>query len=116
MDRLGRHTKDAIALIAVAVGAFLRFDGLGVPSYWLDEILGQTLTTKVAVQPWWRWLIGFAEEHGPLYYASQLVGRIFGTSEFAGRLVPALFGAGLTLAATVLTDNRRQREESPPIS
>ncbi len=92
MDRLGRHTKDAIAVVAIAAGAFLRFDGLGVPSYWLDEILGQTLTTRTAEQPWWRWLAGFAEEHGPLYYASQWAGRLFGTSEFAGRLLPAIFG------------------------
>jgi mannosyltransferase len=103
VDRLGRHTKDAIALLAIGVGAFLRFDGLGVPSYWLDEILGQTLTTKAAAQPWWRWLIGFAEEHGPLYYASQLVGRVFGTSEFAGRLLPALFGVATIVLVWLAT-------------
>ena len=37
-------------------------------------------------------MVGFAEEHGPLYYASQLIGRALGTSEFAGRLLPAIFG------------------------
>ena len=99
MDRLGRHTKDAIAFLAIATGAFLRFDGLGVPSYWLDEILGQKLTTSAASAPWWRWLAGFAEEHGPLYYATQLAGRTFGTSEFAGRLLPAIFGVAAIVLA-----------------
>lgn len=92
MERLGRHSKDAVALLAIAAGAFLRFDGLGVPSYWLDEILGQRLTTAAASGPWWRWLAGFAEEHGPLYYATQLAARMFGSTEAAGRLPAALLG------------------------
>ncbi|MEK6373828.1 MAG: glycosyltransferase family 39 protein [Acidobacteriota bacterium] len=92
MERLGRHSKDAVALLAIAAGAFLRFDGLGTPSYWLDEILGQRLTTAAASGPWWRWLAGFAEEHGPLYYATQLAARAFGSSEAAGRLPAALLG------------------------
>src|SRR5207249_759254 len=93
----------AIAVLAIAAGALLRFDGLGVPSYWLDEILGQNLTTTAAAQPWWRWLAGFAEEHGPLYYASQLMGRVFGTSELAGRLLPALFGMATIVLVYVAT-------------
>jgi hypothetical protein len=98
VDRLGRRAEDAVALIAVAVGAFLRFDGLGTPSYWLDEILHQNVTTIAMAQPWWRWLIGFERENGPLYYLTQLAARLFGRSEFAGRLFPALFG----VAAIVL--------------
>ena len=43
-----RATQRAAVTAALAViaglAAMLRFDGLGVPSYWLDEILGQTLT------------------------------------------------------------------------
>jgi len=85
--------KHGVLLAAVLIlAAFLRFDGLGVPSYWLDEILHQYLTTDAAAQPWWRWIIGFSPEHGPLYYASQLAARPFGSSETAGRFPAALFG------------------------
>ena len=82
----------AILVAAVAVAAFLRFDRLGVPSYWLDEILHQQLTTKAAAEPWWRWLRALHEEHGSLYYLTQLATRMFGTSEAAGRSAAAFFG------------------------
>jgi hypothetical protein len=82
-------SRDRIAIIvvvaaAVVAGAFLRFDRINVPSYWLDEILGDELTTKAAAGPWWHWLSGIENEHGPLYYATQLLGN--------GRVVAALFG------------------------
>ncbi|HEX3584252.1 MAG TPA: glycosyltransferase family 39 protein, partial [Thermoanaerobaculia bacterium] len=87
---------------AIALAAFLRFHQLGVPCYWLDEVLGDNLTTAAAHAPWWRWITGFEPEHGPLYYASQLGARLFGHSEFAGRLVPALCGvAAVPLAALI---------------
>jgi hypothetical protein len=106
VERLGRHSKDAVALLAIAAGAFLRFDGLGVPSYWVDEILGQRLTTAAASGRWWRWLAGFAEEHGPLYYATQVVGRVFGSTETAGRLPAALLGVA-TIALIWLAAKQR---------
>lgn len=77
---------------AIAVGAYLRFDRLGEPSYWLDEILHQQLTTAAAAKPWWQWLGRLQEEQAGLYYLTQLVTRIFGTSELAGRSAAALFG------------------------
>lgn len=83
----------------LAVAAFLRFDGLGVPSFWMDEILHQGLTARAAAQPWWKWLTGFEPENGPLYYLVQLVA---GDSEFAARLPAALFG----LAAVLLVARR----------
>ncbi len=97
MDGVGGRAEDAVkhgVLLAavILVAAFLRFDGLGVPSYWLDEILHQYLTTDAAAQPWWRWITGFSPEHGPLYYASQLAARPFGASETAGRFPAALLG------------------------
>ena len=97
MDQLGRRAEDPLIqglLLAAAIGVatFLRFDGLGRPSYWLDEILGQNLTKKAMATVWWRWFAGFAEEHGPLYYATQVATRSFGSTEAAGRLAPALFG------------------------
>ncbi|MBV8516822.1 MAG: glycosyltransferase family 39 protein [Acidobacteria bacterium] len=77
---------------ALLLGAFLRLDHLGEPSYWLDEILHHDLTTAALQQPWWRWLTGFSPEHGPLYYATQLAARLVARDETAGRLAPALFG------------------------
>jgi hypothetical protein len=77
---------------ALALAAFLRFDGLGQPSYWLDEVLHQRVTTTALSQSWWKWLVGFEPENGPLYYASQALMRAFSMSEFAGRFPAALFG------------------------
>jgi hypothetical protein len=95
VDRLGRRTEDAVALLALAIGAFVRFDGLGTPSYWLDEILHQNI--DAAPHAWWRWLTGFERENGPLYYLLQLTG-----SELAGRFFPALLGvAAIALVALV---------------
>lgn len=84
----------AAALLAMALlaGAFLRFDALGEPSYWLDEILGETLTDAAMSQPWWHWLTGVDHEHGPLYYAAQFASRIAGRDEAAGRLPAVIFG------------------------
>src|SRR5207248_2312948 len=77
----------------MAVAAYLRFKDLGVPSYWLDEILGDMLTTHHAsTAPWWHWLTGLEHEHGPLYYATQLAARVAGHDEWSGRLPAALFG------------------------
>jgi mannosyltransferase len=77
---------------AMAVGAYLRFDRLGEPSYWLDEILHQNLTTSFMARPWWQWLGRLNEDHGGLYYLTQLATRMFGRSELAGRSAAALFG------------------------
>ena len=98
---MGSRAEDAVTNAArwvllaaiVAVAAFLRFDGLGEPSYWLDEILHQQSdATRAAAQPWWRWLTALHDEHGSLYYLTQLATRLFGTSEAAGRSAAALFG------------------------
>lgn len=88
-----RRAVDLALLAAiVAFGAFLRFDRLGVPSLWLDEILDYDNATKFAAGPWWRWLTGFASEHGPLFFASELAGRVARAPEISARLMPALFG------------------------
>jgi len=83
----------ALLVAALAVAAFLRLDRLGAPSYWLDEILGDTLTTHALQKaPWWQWISGLETEHGPLYYATQAATRLFGRGEAAGRSAAALFG------------------------
>lgn len=87
-----RIASAACACAAIAVAAFLRLDGLGVPSFWLDEILHQQLTTTYAALPWWRWLGRLHEEHAGLYYLTQLATRLFGTGEGAARLAAALLG------------------------
>lgn len=107
MDRLGGRAEDALMtrpadaaaiarwallFLAVLVGTALRVDRLGRPSYWLDEILGQQLTTEAARQPLSHWVTGLEPEHGPLYYATQLASRVAGDDEFAGRLAAASFG------------------------
>lgn len=87
-----RIATAAAVCAAVAVAAFLRLDALGEPSYWLDEILHQQITSSVAALPWWRWFATLHAEHAGLYYLTQLATRMFGTSEAAGRLAAALFG------------------------
>ncbi|HEV7764495.1 MAG TPA: glycosyltransferase family 39 protein [Thermoanaerobaculia bacterium] len=82
----------ALLAAIVAVAFFLRFDGLGEPSYWLDEILGQIVLTNAAELPFWQWLGGVHPQHGPLYYATLGLGRLLGESEFAGRFFAAIFG------------------------
>ena len=81
----------AICAIAAAA-AWLRFDHLGAPSYWLDEILGQVVMRRATAMPLWNWLIGFHPQHGPLYYAAQLVASLGGDNEWAGRSFAALCG------------------------
>jgi mannosyltransferase len=91
--RSGQQIASAVLLAAiVAVAVFLRFDGLGRPSYWLDEILGQIVMARSSELPFWRWLGGVHPQHGPLYYLTQLLGRTAGEGEWAGRLCAALFG------------------------
>jgi hypothetical protein len=95
-----RRIVDALLLgVIVAAGAVLRFGGIGVPSLWLDEILDYDVATKLTHEPLWRWLTGFASEHGPLFFATELAGRVVQAPETAARLAPALFGVGAIVAA-----------------
>jgi mannosyltransferase len=82
-----------IVLAAIAAfGAFVRFDRLGRPSLWLDEILDFDVATRLAHGPWWRWIVRVPSEHGPLFFASELAGRFLRAPEWSSRLAPALFG------------------------
>ncbi|MGZ8867067.1 MAG: hypothetical protein ACXW2P_01895 [Thermoanaerobaculia bacterium] len=92
-DRNQNTVARLAALIAIALGgAMLRFRALGEPSLWLDEILGYDLTSAAASRSLWSWIIGFDAEHGSLYYATQLAGRIAASPEVEARLLPAIFG------------------------
>lgn len=77
---------------ATIVAALLRLTHLDRSSFWLDEIIDFDAATKIIHEPWWRWISGFGREHGPLFFATQLCGRIFSNPEMAGRIAPALLG------------------------
>ncbi|MEA2164350.1 MAG: hypothetical protein QOK37_2477 [Thermoanaerobaculia bacterium] len=95
-----RRTADALLLAAIAAaGAWLRFGGIAVPSLWLDEILDYDVATKLTHEPLWHWLTGFASEHGPLFFATELAGRVASSPELAARLAPALFGVAAIVIA-----------------
>src|SRR5260370_1373359 len=83
----------------IAVATFLRFSGLAVPSLWLDEILGYDLATAATRLPWWRWLTGLDIDQGPLFFATELAGRISHSPELSARLAPALFGIATIVVA-----------------
>src|SRR3954447_2270373 len=88
-----RRIGEWLLLAAIVIfGAVLRFGGLAIPSLWLDEILDYDVATKLTHEPLWRWLTGFASEHGPLFFASELAGRFAHAPEFAARFAPAVFG------------------------
>lgn len=78
-------------ILALLLGAWLRFAGLARPSFWLDEILNYDIATRALARPWWESLTGFATD-GPLSYAFALAGRFVSSPELSARLAPALFG------------------------
>ena len=78
--------------IVLAIAAWLRLNALGLPSFWLDEILGYDIATNALQLPWWKWITGFDAEHGSLYHLSTLAGRFLSGPELAARIAPALFG------------------------
>jgi mannosyltransferase len=97
-----RRIADALLLGAMVIaGAVLRFGGLAVPSLWLDEILDYDVATKLSHEPLWRWLTGFDSEHGPLFFATELAGRVAQTPGMAARLAPALFGVAAIVVAWI---------------
>jgi len=103
-----RRIGEVVLLAAIAVFAvILRFGGLAVPSLWLDEILDYDLATKLPHEPLWRWLTGFASEHGPLFFASELAGRFAHAPEFAARFAPAVFGVAAVVVGAVLKTGTR---------
>ena len=96
-------------LVVVGVALFVRFDGLGEPSLWYDEILHVNLAKEALEEPLSAWITGRIgdRENGPLYYATQLLARQITSGEAAVRATPALLGtlavvvmAGLGLAAS----------------
>ncbi len=85
--------------------AYLRLDGLGEPSLWLDEILHVEKTQEAAGESWRSWLRGVSadRENGSLYYATQLVALQLFDGELAVRLMPALAGLATVLLIYLVT-------------
>ena len=77
---------------ATCLGAWLRLRQLGVPSFWLDEMIHFDAATGAMKQPLWQWLAISALENGPLFYATQLIGRMVLPMEASARIAPALCG------------------------
>jgi uncharacterized membrane protein len=106
-----RRIADALLLGAIVIaGAVLRFGGLAAPSLWLDEILDYDVATKLSHEPLWRWLTGFDSEHGPLFFATELAGRVTQSPEMAARLAPALFGVIAIVVAWIAGRGVEDRE------
>jgi len=109
-----RRIAAGLVLVLIAgLGAVLRFSGLGVPSLWLDEILDFDVATALTHEPLWRWITGFASEHGPLFFATELAGRFATAPEFAARLAPAVFGVATVLIAATCTISLRDADGQP---
>src|SRR6476659_10065249 len=107
LSRMRRVVEWLLRAVIVIFGAVLRFNGLAVPSLWLDEILDYDVATKLTHEPLWRWLTGFASEHGPLFFASELAGRFAHAPEFAARFAPAVFGVAAVVIGAVLKTGTR---------
>src|SRR5258708_22146112 len=94
-----RGGQAALLAAIVGLGAFLRLPGLTVPSLWLDEILGEQMSTAATKERCWHWLTGMGGEHGPLYYATELAGHGFRSPELSARFAPVLFGITTIIVA-----------------
>jgi mannosyltransferase len=112
-----RRIGDWLLLTAIVVfGAVLRFNGLAIPSLWLDEILDYDVATKLTHEPLWRWLTGFASEHGPLFFATELAGRFAHAPELAARFAPAVFGVAAIVIAAGTRDEGRGESKAESLT
>lgn len=76
------------------LGSLSRFQGLGEPSLWHDEIVHVEKAERARAESWGRWLTGLRvdPENGPLFYGLQNLTRGKFEVEFAARLIPAILG------------------------
>src|SRR5437764_8058388 len=89
----GQRLRDAIFVAAATcIGAWLRLRQLGVPCLWLDEIIHYDGATGATQQSLWQWLAISQIENGPLFYATQLAGRLVLPMEASARIAPAICG------------------------
>jgi uncharacterized membrane protein len=105
-----RITKHGFALLAIVlIGLFLRLYHLGTQSIWFDEAVS-VWASKLAVQQMVQ--ATAADVHPPLYYfLLHYWVMIFGTSEFAVRLLSVLFGV-LAIPMTYMVGRQLFNEEA----
>ncbi|MCU1229824.1 MAG: rane protein-like protein [Acidobacteria bacterium] len=97
MSAMRRIADWLLLAIALLAGAWLRLRKLDATSLWLDEIIDYDIATRFAAHPTWRWW-NVSKEHGPLFFVSELAGRVTHSIELAARTPPAILG----IAAIVL--------------
>lgn len=105
------RVQRAALLAVLVVAALLRFDGLGEPSLWLDEILhveqARSAAAEIGEASWAEWpaALSIDRENGALYYAGQILALSLiqdeARVELAARIVPAISGV-LSVAALFL--------------
>lgn len=100
--------------LVCAAGGYLRFDGLGEPALWRDEIYHLQVAEQLRDQPLHHWIFRVPNdlENGPVYYGTQILGLSWAKNEAGARLFPAVFGlltvpamavAGLLLGGRLLS-------------
>lgn len=101
-DRSRVFVAFAVSTIALAA-AWLRFDRLGGPSLWLDEILNVKILRWMKPLPPWKWIVGFDRENGPLYFAIYGAGLHLSKSlEWAFRFPSAVAGVASVVLIVLL--------------
>lgn len=86
-----RHKLRLLLILALISGALVRFNHLGGPSLWLDELLGYSLFSQPCSFIFFcSWRIDDTTFLTHLLFKASLL--LFGKSEVSLRLFPALFG------------------------
>lgn len=96
-----RHLIGTIAAAVVAVALWRLFAGLGINSFWQDEIFSMRLAEKADFSA----MMSSAVEdtHPPTFYALLWAWtHLFGFDEVSARLLPALCSMGLIIAILAL--------------
>src|SRR5215510_4860111 len=100
-----------IFILAVAVAVWLRFDHIGIKPFHHDEGVMSHFLLNLANSGEYRY--NPDNYHGPtLYYFALVALRVFGSTDFALRFTPAMFGV-LTVLTLWLLRKRLGLIETP---
>ena len=92
-------------IFAVLVGVFLRFYGLGIQSFWFDEIGTVGLATYPNLKRFFSFLLA-ADVHPPLYHIFTYYWvKLFGVSEISLRIISAIAGSLALIPAYFISRN-----------
>ena len=101
-----KWTTGGLLTVITLFGAWLRTEGLGKNSLWLDEILNVRIIRALDEIPAYGWLIGFERENGPVYYALHALSlSLAGPVELAMRL-PAVVAGVIAIVAIFFVSRR----------